>query len=358
MTTLDVPASGAADRRGGLIAWGVVLIVLGTILSLFLIGSLVGYLGLVEQDLLGAPAAGQRRGGARPAAPQLDFLAGIGIVAMALVTAGLLWTGIASCLGRRWVRPVIMIFCVAIIVTGLMEVVTTLLSIPHLLERVDERFFQQRAAVPTSGAVLTVILIRLGLSAAFMVVLPWFMFRFYASDRTRSALDELDPRRLWTDRLPVAALGWTCFAGFVGLFLLASAKKPILPAFGTLLTGTSAVVVSCVLGVALVWSATLCFRGERAGWATSFVLLVVARLATAVYFWMGGAPVNPAATTAEEVQLLWNRNGALVPEWLPALMATLDSVVVALFGLYVARYFRGGYRFGLLRDRSDATAAQ
>ena len=100
-----------------------------------------------------------------------------------------------------------MILSAAIIFTGLMQLVITLLSIPHVLERVDERFFQQRDVVPTSGAVLTVILIRLGIAAAFMVVAPWFMFRFYASERTRTAMDELDPRRLWTDRLPVAALG-------------------------------------------------------------------------------------------------------------------------------------------------------
>jgi hypothetical protein len=346
-----------SPSRGGLIGWGVLLIVVGAMLSVFLLGSAVAYLGIIEQDLLTASTPSVRRQ-ATPKAPPVDATAVVGAIALVAAAGGFLWTGIASCLGRRWVRPIVMIGSVSLMVVGLIAVVTTLLSIPHLMDRVNERFWEPRGGTsPIPGAVLSVILIRLSLSAIFMILVPWLMYLFYASGRTREALDVLDPRVLWTDRMPVAALGWTLFVGVIGIFLLASARMPILPTFGTLLTGAGAIIAACVLGGGLVWAATLCFRGERAGWATAFVLLVVTRGITAVYYWIGGAPVSPGAKTAEDVQNLWARHGALVPEWLPAIMATFDTLLVIIFGLYVGRYFvrRDGAR--VLESKPTATGA-
>lgn len=345
-------ADRAAARRGGLIGWGVLLIVLGAILCVAIVITLLAYVGAVEQNLVGASAPRRSRS-SNPPRMELEVL--LGFVILTVTGAGLLWTGIGSCLARRWVRPVVVIGSLLFLLLCLLASVAGLMVIPALLERVDESF-ARRSQGPTSGDVLAVAGIRFTILFGIGVFLPWLIFRFYSSPKTRQALDVLDPRRLWTDRCPLPVLGWAAFAGLSGVLLLLALFSPALPAFVVLLTGAPAVIVITILAIFLLWCALLCYRLDRLGWIVSFALLVLLRVSTVVFFWTGGSLADSGKSVVVPAINLSRRQVAeWVPDWIPITVGCLEILVVMGFGLYAARFFTSAYRVGLVRDKGDET---
>src|SRR5688572_11362844 len=98
------------SRAGGLVAFGVISIVIGS--GLLLVGG-IGIIGLYMMARMG-PAG---------TADVSTALAGT-MILMAVLAALLFWVGIGSIRCRRWVRPVILPLAWAWLVSGLLAVVT------------------------------------------------------------------------------------------------------------------------------------------------------------------------------------------------------------------------------------------
>ena len=200
------------------------------------------------------------------------------------------------------------------------------------------------------------------------VVVPWLAFRFYANPATANLLDRTDPRRLITDRLPVGALGWTVLSALFGGSLLLNLTSPKIVAFTVILYGAPAIVGLSVVGIALLWSAWLCFRGERLGWVVSFVLIVLLRASSTTFVATGGTPQDFFASEPSTEQVRARTRGQLstprpreplLPAWHPVVLSGLEAGTLLLFGLYVAGQFGDGYSVGLLSSPTsrDPTGA-
>lgn len=320
------------------------MIVIGAIVCAAIAIGFLFFAGALEQNLLGSAAQRKRAG----SPPRLELEALIGLIVLAIIGAGLLWTGIGSCLARRWVRPIVVIASVIVLLACLLGIVANLLLLPALLARVDEALVR-RSQGPTSGTVLTVVGIRMAIIFGVGVLLPWLMYRFYLGDKTRRALDVLDQRRLWTDRCPLPVLGWSAFVALMSVLLLLALVSPNLPAFVVVLTGAPAIIAITILAIGLLWSASLCYRLDRLGWIVSFVLLLLMRASTAVLYWSGSGSQTDGGSPA---MTIWGRQAAeIAGDWLPAVMASLEALVVLGFGLYVAKFFAQEYRTGIIRAR-------
>ena len=336
-------ADDVSPRRAGLVAWGVVLVVLGAIAGVCVILAVAAYGGA-----LNAFMAGAGRRGRPPSVPVLDALTLLGLFLLTAIAVGGVWTGIASCQARRWVRPIVMIASVAVGTFWLIQAVGDLLLLPTLLDKLSQATFErQRHELPSLGTVLGVQTLRVGLMLGLGVVVPWMAYRFYASPQTVDLLDRTDAHLRWTDRLPVGTLGWTLLSGLVGVSLLLSLTRPTLTAFVVVLRGQEAIIGLSVLGILLLWAAVMCYRGERTGWIVSLVLLIALRASLTYYLAAVGTPYDllPATPT----NAAGERAESVVPAWHPAVMAGLELAAIALLGLRVARQFDGSHRVGVVR---------
>jgi hypothetical protein len=237
---------------------------------------------------------------------------------------------------------------VFVAVLGVVAFAMMALSLPGVMDALDAAS-RRRMVTPTPGAVLTLFGIRGGMVLGLGAVLPYAMFRFFASRRTAEVLAVTDPRVTWADRCPVPVLGWAAYAGLVGVSaLLNLAARPGVPAFVVNLTGGPAIIVLCIVGVVMLWGAWLCYRLDRLGWIVTFVVLFLLRASAATFLWTGGSvgDLQPDPTAAASVARM--QQIGVPPWWVGPVMASLEAVLVVAFGLLVARYFSTRYRVAVL----------
>jgi hypothetical protein len=334
-------------RHGGLVGWGVLLIVLGTLLCLSVVTEIFASAAAMEEHMLQPPTDVVRQRTVPSHDADVDAVLIIGMVVAGAAGTGLLWTGIASCVARRWVRPIVMIFSMLTLIVVLLGVVANLLSLPELLKRVDETTLTRHRG-PTSGAVLSIECLQLAVVLGVGVVLPWIIFRFYASAQTRQALKILDARPSWTDRCPIPILGWAIFVGLMGISMLLNLFHPAVPAFTVVVMGSGAIIAGSIIGVALLWSALLCYRMDRLGWMVSLFILAILRISTATYYWTGGEPADILQAA------FWHEHQNVVPHWVIAVMSTVEACALIGYGVFVERYFKAKYQVGLISSGSAA----
>ena len=135
-----------------------------------------------------------------------------GLLYYCIAAVVLIWTGVGSCTGKRWVRPIVLIGSVASIYFGIGTVIGTLavfLITSHT----------RSTPATSSSFFLMGILIAVGFEALVLLVLPSAMFWFYIKAQTREVLQSLDltPRH-WTDGIPVPLLGWAIAWFVFGLY--------------------------------------------------------------------------------------------------------------------------------------------
>lgn len=331
--TANIPPD-TLSRRGGLIGWGVLLIVVGSLGALGNIDSMLSLLGGYERSL---PVQNNYSYAARqslPFAPEVSWKALATDAVTLAMCGGIVWTGIASCTGRRWVRPVVLILCGFIIAIGLFFFVGMTLAVPTVIDSASTRVghYNSQTAMPTSMLIIYGIHAALLLGSA--VVLPWFVFRYYASPRTRQLLDALNPERSWTDGVPIPVLGWAAVCMLASLGMIFELDLSAIPCFTFALDGLAAWIVKLVSIVVLAWGAWLCYRVDRVGFLLTSTLIFLLHVSTVVFFWRGGtlsdlqphpAHANvPPHAAAEE------------PTWFTPTISSLEGATILAFGVYVS----------------------
>jgi len=160
------------DRRGGLVAFGILQIVVGLICALFVL------------VLAAALELTSRRGMAAPANIAPAFVI-YGAAAFYFITVGM-----GSVRLRRWARAMSVAFSAAWLAIGVAIVLSSILFVQRTL--VFVRPSETARVVGITAAILIV---------AF-IVLPLALFLFYRRDDVRLTCESHDPAIRWTDRVP------------------------------------------------------------------------------------------------------------------------------------------------------------
>jgi hypothetical protein len=363
---LPLPVT-TATRRGGLMAWGIVLIAIGALAAIVLLVGVFIWLSDVETSLAQTPAAARarasaaRRSGATPAPrpPTITAATAAGMLMALAAAASMVWVGIASCLARRWVRPVVVAVSGIVVAFGLMNFLGMWLTLPGLLDAMRTPGTRGPAAMNPLTFVL-MFAIRAAVVLAVGACVPYLLLRYYRDPRTAQLLDYLDPRITWLDRRPIPVLAWAMLCALMALSTAVRLAQPVLPAFTTVLRGAPAIIGLSVIAVLLAWGTWLCVRVDRFGWMLTFLVLVALRVSTAMFLWTGGAVADlsfdggggAAAATAAGSMTRASRP-ALPADWVPQVLTTVELLALAAFGLYVARFFPAGYRVGVLSRARD-----
>lgn len=250
----------ANNRRGGLVALGIVSILLGVPSTLLTIGAA---LAIVRLLLYGGFGVG------------ILLLGVMGAVQLAAATL-FIWTGVDSIRCRRWVRPVV-------IALGWPTLVTSALMVAGLILLASDPpptpsgppVDPDLAAQPVFAAVISFV---------FGVLVPATFLAFYTSKAVRETLAAYDPRPSWTERAPLPVFVGSASLVLFGLFTVALAVVGAAPLFGVYVTGPAAALLCVAAGAVMIASAILLFRGRASGWWLALGVVVAGFTSAIVTF--------------------------------------------------------------------------
>ena len=238
--------------------------------------------------------------------------AGVTVSSSALASSVFVWgaaatyfaaAGIGSMRARRWARALSVAVSGLWLAGGVAGTIAVAILLPRL---------------PSATAPLRTLLI----CAAVLIALPLVLFKFYNRLDVGITCDRRDPGLAWTDRVPLPVLALIVVMIVAALWLLVNLGRPVVPVFGTLLTGAAAPIAMLAIAGLCGNVAVQLYRLKESAWWTLVLLQV------------GGCAVTLAAMLRAE--------GAMINQ--PLVMAFTVATWLAYFAFlgYVRRYFVGG----------------
>ena len=244
------------DRSLGLVIFGVIEILIGTLCALLV------PLILVAGSLTGAADL-------RTTVPSM--------IVYVVVAAVFIWLGVGSVRARRWACELMLSLSWIWLVTGICSMVVGVWLVPVML-----RGMGAGSDLPPNF-VFFVSLVVFGVIGFLYVLLPGAFVLFYRSPHVAATCRVRDPQPQWTDDLPrrllTLVIVWALAAVSV---LVMPAYGFVVPFFGVVLSGAggAAVWVAILAGcVALAWGSA---RRARWAWWGGVVAIVLATLSSVI----------------------------------------------------------------------------
>lgn len=309
--------------RGGLIAFGVISIVIGSLAGCFSL--------MMPLAMLAMKSVPNKVGEAKPGTLV------VGLIVYVLIATGFLGLGIGSCKCRRWVRPLVLCIAWPWLIGGLLG---SLIAIPML----SNMPLPENANVPTPTRTIMMTVTGTTLAVIY-VILPLAYILFYQRRSVRETLIQCDPRPRWTDRCPIPVLGLSFWMLLGGLGNASFLQFMCFPFFGIYLTGLPAAVIILGLGAAMVYAAWACYHLNLAGWWTALVVVLFGSVSYLITFQISGITelYRHLGVPETQMKMLEQQNFLHGPVLL--LMGAFFSAVYLAFLWYVRRYFVPARRY-------------
>jgi len=288
--------------RVGLIAFGLVQILIGLTCGLLVLAVIAG-------AELAQRTAPMRSGVA-------SAIVVYGIAAVYFVTVG-----VGSIRARRWARALSVVVSAIWMAGGVAATLMIMLILPRVMEGLP----RPTLGFGCAGAV----------GAILGIVLPLVLFLFYRLPSVRAAVEARDPKPRWTDRVPLPVLAMVLILLFSAITLLANVSNPVLALFGDVIAGAAASLVMLTIAVLCTFVAVQLYFLKESGWWTLLILQIAGLLYGAI------------AIMRSDYQTVAQREGAPAvsaiyadPFFLGALLTTWLAHFAFL--LYLRRFFVAG----------------
>lgn len=269
MNTIAPPPATFAhhDRSGGLIAMGILLVMLGLACLL-----MTGFMAFAMSMARHVPEA------ASVNASQM-----IAAVAIYLIlSAFFLWTGIGTILARRWARALVLATSILWLAMGAL----TLLMIAFIAPTSGRAWVADMPAEARAPLVVGLIVAGVFLAIIYIAI-PLVLVLFFRSPHVKATCEARDPKARWTDACPMPVLvGVVAMAGG-GLNLVAGFGQQVLPLFGRYLTGWPAQAGLILSGCICLLTAGLLYRRRDAGWLLAAAQILFWGVSGIVTFQLG-----------------------------------------------------------------------
>lgn len=247
-------STGFKDRKGGLIFFGIVEILMGLVCLL-----MMGFMLLAASVATDAAAM--------PMKSLIGALFMYGLMAAFFITMG-----IGSILARRWARAIMLIASALGIVMGILVFIMMFALLPLLFSEAAMGGAQIQPGVATAVQAILMVFV-----FVFFVLVPGGMFLFYRSPNVKATCEVRDPQRRWTDR-PLLVLSLSLISGYMALCMALSLLTNVVPFFGIILTGIPAIIYAVFFSAIAAWGAWHLYQQRMQGWLAIAGLSVVGML--------------------------------------------------------------------------------
>lgn len=317
----DLESHGFKDRKGGLIAFGIIEIILG--IGCFAI------VGLMAVMLLAASATSDEVPVWRTIIPALLLY---GFFAVAFV-----WLGIGSIRARRWARNLVLIGAWISLVTGIFMTIAFLILLPRVLANIAP----DGNSLPPEGQ-FAVLIVSAAFMAVLFIIVPAIFVIFYRSRHVKATCEVYDPTPGWTDACPLPVLALSMFLVLGSLTMLTPpfVANGVMMFFGTIVSGLTGSMLYWALAALWLYAAWAVYRIQLAGWwttlvsyflfCTSFVFTVLRIDPIEMYARMG--------YTEEQLEAIRQLNSFTGPNF--ALWFTVMYLPLFAYLIYVKKFFK------------------
>jgi hypothetical protein len=267
MSDLSPVLSNSAfkDRRGGLIGFGIGLMIIGCFCALF-----------VPLMLAGQAMTARTTGAAADYRTIIPVVMVYGVLAVVFI-----WLGIGSIKARRWARALALILGWAWLGIGIVSVGFMAVLMPKILAS------QPPTGQPLSAeAQFVATIVAVGFMSLFFVVLPGLLVFFYQSCHVKATCEARDPVVRWTDACPLPVLGMSLFLALGTVFMLPAllTYRAVTPCFGRYISGIPGAGLLVVMMALWVYCAWAMYRLRPAGWWTTLFVSAVMILSAMMTF--------------------------------------------------------------------------
>ncbi len=314
--------SSFKDRRGGLIFFGILQILIGAFCTLFVPLMLAGV-------LLTARAAPNEAAGAQ----MRNIIPALGLYAAAAIF--FIWMGIGSIKARRWARAIMLTVSWIWIVCGAVAVVMWFAMMPAMLDQIS-----RNGAGGGGNVGHVVVLVTSIFMGVIYLVLPASFILFYQGRNVRATCEFHDPKTRWTDRCPLPVLALAFMLGYGAFGTATLSFFAVVPFFGSLLTGRAAVILLLVLTVLLVWMVRAVYRMKPVGWWSTLVLFLLVTISTEVTFLKISVIEYYEKMGIDKVQLEMIKNNALFSGHVVVWWILIPAIIFLGFLVFVKKYFK------------------
>ncbi|MBU0533400.1 MAG: hypothetical protein KJ887_01185 [Candidatus Omnitrophica bacterium] len=311
------------DRKGGLIAFGIIQIILGSFFILVIPLMLIG--------MSASSAGGQSN--AMPMPPQL--MAQV-IIFYLLMAIWFISMGIGSINARRWARALILISSWFWFIFGIVGFIFWLI----FMQNIYGQMAVNGQMPPTAIAIVKVVTIIFMI--IFYIVVPGIIILFYGSRNVKTTCESRNPNPSWTDKCPLPVLGLSVLFAISPVSMIQMASYNFLIAFfGSLISGAAGAGVSLIIVLLLIYIAIGFYKLQIKAWWTAIAVIVIGTLSTIITF----SRINllefyqkmnfPEQQMEIIKQMGMIENSNIFMTWIPLFYA----VVIIGYLLYIKKYF-------------------
>ncbi len=269
------PSAYRPPHKTGLTVWGVLMIVVGSLLAL---SSLIAAIAVPVMKAFSGPSG--------HVTPRLVATLVAGALTSGAMGGGLIWLGTASCRGRRWVGPIIVAGGSLVVFYGATSLIHLTANLAKVLVQPPPAAMAAAGPFPPKALLVFSAAVAVAVDVGMMIVLPAFMVAFYRQPSVAAALAASDPVPRWTDRVPLPRLAWVLACAHSGIVMALVAAGGTWVAFAYVLDGWPAVIALVVTGALLVIAAIGSMRRSALG----------AAIGIATYLLLAASTITFAAT--------------------------------------------------------------
>lgn len=254
------------NRRGGLVFFGLLMVLGGLLYLLSTLVSIVAYIFLARAEM--GPAVGTA-----PRYIQYGLPFNLGWATL------LISLGVGSILARRWARALTLILSWCALAMGVLASGFLLVAFPKMS--------QEFAAIPDADPTITRIATTIVWSFVLFMftVVPGAFILFYRSKHVKATCERIDIRERWTDRCPLPVLGMVIILYLYAVISLSSlAYGNLFPFFGVLVRGIPSVLMIVAVAFIYIWLAQSSYKQELTAWRNTVLFAIFMGVSAIVTF--------------------------------------------------------------------------
>jgi hypothetical protein len=313
--------SSFKDRKGGLVAFGIVQIFMG-VLCLLMIPLMI--FGMIASTMVGQTNV----------VPVSMQMLAQSVFFYLLIAVWFIWMGIGSIKTRRWARALVLVSSWIWLICGIVGFIFWLIFMPNMYGPMAFNGQMPPYALSLVKFITTAFLIVL------YIILPGIFVLFYGSKNIKATVESRSPNVTWTDKcpLPVLALSFLFAISVLSIVQMAFYNF-VFPFFGFLLTGTAGAVMLVILIILFIYLAVATYKLQMPAWWTAVVVTILGTISGIVTFSRVGLLDFYQKMNFPEQQIeLIKQTGML--EKLNVTWYTLFwTVIFLVYLLYVKRFF-------------------